>query len=190
MRWRREHVELATERPRWRRTAAAVDAARVHGCGGGRVTAAEPQADRRSQERLEEARRKEGEALFDLADAAMGGRAVSDFAIQWRNDFLKAQTGTFVPFTLTIDRSRLTAASALMYVRAARRDAGALSRRDVAARYPFDIIFPVELTAPAVSRFASRAGSRCRPATTMCTSRCANAPRIRWAGAPSQGLPS
>ena len=49
--------------------------------------------------------------------------AASDFSIQWRNDFLKAQNGTFVPFTLTVDRSELTAASLLMYVRAARRDA-------------------------------------------------------------------
>ncbi len=105
--------------------------------------------DRRVQERFEESRRKEGEALVGLADAAMDGRAASDFSIQWRNDFLKAQTGTFVPFTLTVDRSSLTAASLLMYVRAARRDAQAPARgRGGLVRYPFDIIFPVDLSAP------------------------------------------
>jgi hypothetical protein len=107
-------------------------------------------ADRRLEERFEEARRREGEALVGLADAAMGGRAASDFSIQWRNDFLKAQNGTFVPFTLIVDRSVLTAASLLMYVRAARRDASSPPRgRGGLVRYPFDIIFPVDLSAPA-----------------------------------------
>jgi hypothetical protein len=105
--------------------------------------------DRRSQDRLEDAQRREGEALVRFADEAMTGHAVSDFAIAWRNDFFKAQTGTFVPFTVTIDRSGLTAANALMYVRAARRDAGTSQVRDIAVRYPFDIIFPVTLNAPA-----------------------------------------
>ena len=90
-------------------------------------------------------RRGEGEALLSLADAAMTGRALSDFSIGWTNDFFKAQTGTFVPFTVTIDRSALTAADALMYVRATRRDATAAP---VPLRYPFDVIFPVALSAP------------------------------------------
>ncbi len=105
--------------------------------------------DRRSQDRLEDAQQKEGEALLNLADAAMSGRAPSDFAIRWTNDFFKAQTGTFVPFTVTIDRSSLTAANGLMYVRAARRDGTTARSRDGVVRYPFDVIFPVALTAPA-----------------------------------------
>ena len=28
-----------------------------------------------------------------------------DFAIAWSNDFFKRKTGTFVPFTVTVDRS-------------------------------------------------------------------------------------
>ena len=52
-----------------------------------------------------------------------------------------------MPFTLTVDRSTLTAASLLMYVRAARRDAAAPAR-GMPVRYPFDIIFPVDLPAP------------------------------------------
>lgn len=105
--------------------------------------------DRRSQDRLEEAQRKEGEALLSLADAAMSGRTASDFSIRWSNDFFKAQTGTFVPFTVTIDRSSLTAADGLMYVRATRRDGGTARSREGLVRYPFDVIFPVALTAPA-----------------------------------------
>jgi hypothetical protein len=119
-------------------TVAAADASSQQNRGG-----------RRSPDRLEDAQRREGEALVRFADEAMTGHAVSDFAIAWRNDFFKAQTGTFVPFTVTIDRSGLTAANALMYVRAARRDAGISQGRDVAVRYPFDIIFPVTLNAPA-----------------------------------------
>jgi hypothetical protein len=94
---------------------------------------------------LDEWRRSEGEALLNLADAAMKARAASDFSIAWSNDFFKAQTGTFVPFTVTIDRSAMTAAEALMYVRAARREALPAA---APVRYPFDIIFPVALSGP------------------------------------------
>src|SRR4029079_7692178 len=102
--------------------------------------------DRRTQVRLEDAHSKEGEALLNLADAAMSGRPNSDFAIRWTNDFFKAQTGTFVPFTLTIDRSSLTATDGLMYVRATRRDGAGTRAREGVVRYPFDVIFPVALT--------------------------------------------
>lgn len=105
-------------------------------------------ADRRTQERLEDVRRKEGEALLSLVDAAMRGRPeTSDFAIAWRNDFLKAQPGTFVPFTLTIESARLSSPSALLYVRAAQRAAVATPAGDQSARYPFDAVFPIEMGA-------------------------------------------
>jgi hypothetical protein len=113
---------------------------------GADASSSQNRLDRRSQDRLDELRRREGEALLNLADAAMAGRAPSDFSIAWSNDFFKAQTGTFVPFTVTIDRSALSAADALMYVRAARRDA--LPVRGSVVRYPFDIIFPVALSGP------------------------------------------
>lgn len=107
------------------------------------VAMAHALAQTREDRRLEDARRREGEALVNLADAAMSGHLASDFALQWNNDFFKAQSGTFVPFTVTLDRSKVVATSALMYVRAARRVAPAAPRG--AVRYPFDIIFPVEL---------------------------------------------
>jgi len=121
----------------------------VTATGASSASSQQNRFDRRSQDRVEEAQRKEGEALLSLADAAMSGRTASDFAIRWSNDFFKAQTGTFVPFTVTIERSSLTATHGLMYVRAARRDGAAARSRDGVERYPFDVIFPVPLTAAA-----------------------------------------
>lgn len=112
---------------------------------------ADPRAQGRDERRLDDARRKEGEALLNLVDAAMNGRGDSDFALRWSNDFFKAQTGTFVPFTVTVERAKLTAASALMYVRATRREAQAAAGGRAPVRYPFDIIFPVDLGAAAAS---------------------------------------
>lgn len=104
-------------------------------------------AQSRQDRRLEEARRREVEALLNLADAAMSGRASSDFSLRWTNDFFKAQSGTFVPFTISLDRGSTRSAKGLMYVRAARRDAAQTQpARDV--RYPFDIVFPVEFSGP------------------------------------------
>jgi hypothetical protein len=108
---------------------------------------AQARPDRRAQERADETRRREAEALLDLADAAMGGRAPSDFSLRWNNDFFKAQSGTFVPFTITVERGGLTAAKGLMYERAARRERTRAPARTM-IRYPFDLIFPVELSGP------------------------------------------
>jgi len=117
--------------------------------------------DAKRRERIEQAQRVEGEAILAIADAVMAGKSVpSDFAVRWQNDFVKAQRGTFVPFTLTVDASGLSRQSALVYVRAARRTtdapaphAGDRNRKgretsaDAAAegRYPVDAIFPVDL---------------------------------------------
>jgi hypothetical protein len=94
----------------------------------------------------------------------MAGKPVpSDFRVQWRNDFVKAQRGTFVPFTLTVDPTELNRRLALVYVRATRRsmlstversDRNGRNGRSDASRdrtnreetaYPVDAIFPVEL---------------------------------------------
>lgn len=108
---------------------------------------ASPNEQKKAAERLDAARRKEGEALLSLTDAAMAGRpTASDFPIAWRNDFLKAEPGTFVPFTVTLNPAALSAPSVLMYVRAARRDSAAGSAP--AGGYPFETVFPVELSGP------------------------------------------
>ena len=97
--------------------------------------------------RAEDARRREAEALLNMADAAMAGRTASDFTLRWANDFFKAQSGTFVPFTITVDRGSLHTANGLLYVRAAKRErVQAQPRGDI--RYPFDLIFPVEFSGP------------------------------------------
>jgi hypothetical protein len=114
---------------------------------------AQTRAERRLQERMDEANRREADALVQLADDAAAGKAVpADFALSWRQDFLKAQPGTFVPFTVTIDRSRLEAAQGLMYVRAMRVPD---SR---GAQPAFDAVFPVALNAPSVEPLRVRRG--------------------------------
>jgi hypothetical protein len=96
---------------------------------------------------IEQTHRAEGEAILAIADAAMAGKRVpSDFQVQWQNDFVKAQRGTFVPFTLTVDASALGKPSALVYVRARRRQ----SQDET---YAVDAIFPVELK-PAAGQMA------------------------------------
>ena len=122
MRGETEDLANTTSRTQSGRRAAVAALLLVCTVAGAGASSSQNRLDRRSQDRLEELRRREGEALLSLADAAMAGRAPSDFSIAWSNDFFKAQTGTFVPFTVTIDRSALSAADALMYVRAARRD--------------------------------------------------------------------
>jgi hypothetical protein len=128
-------------------------------------------ADTRQRERAAEAQRVEGQAVLALADAAMEGRrgaGPTDFRVRWRNAFLKAQQGTFVPFTLVIESPAALPDSALVYVRAVPRSipsAHAPSRMDAAGRldrklgrapadrkaqrleveYPVDAIFPVDL---------------------------------------------
>jgi hypothetical protein len=146
---------------RWSLGALAMLALNVAG-----VTAANQATDRatmRQRDGLVEGQRLEGQAILALADAAMGSRrgaAPADFRIRWRNDFLKAQQGTFVPFTLVIDAAGALPDTALIYVRAVPRAPAAGSGsgrrtpdRAVAGRkpssetgqYPVDAIFPAEL---------------------------------------------
>ena len=97
---------------------------------------------------LERTHREEGEAILAIADAAMTGKATPrDFTLTWQNDFIKAQRGTFVPFTLTVDASRLSRASALVYVRATKRLASEQRRAARESREPYavDAIFPVDV---------------------------------------------
>ena len=110
----------------------------------------------------EQTQRVEGEAVLALADAALAGKPVpSDFQVGWQNEFLKAQRGTFVPFTLTIDASRLTRPSALVYVRAVpggrpasrdRRSEDKKGSEPQADDFPVDAIFPTELRPDAGQR--------------------------------------
>ena len=108
-------------------------------------TEASFQASHRVQERIDDALRREGDALVALARDAIAGRQVpNDFALVWSNDFFKARPGTFVPFTLSFTAPALSSRRALLYVRVD-------SRTPVAGRTPpaaYETIFPVQLTAP------------------------------------------
>ncbi len=121
---------------------------------GGRILAAQA-LDRRQLERIDQALRQEGQAVVALADAAPDTSAPADFTLTWHNDFLKAQTGTFVPFVVTIAPRTARASAALLYVRAARpaqpaADARGGRRRAPSAEgspfHPFEEIYPVTLS--------------------------------------------
>jgi hypothetical protein len=111
--------------------------------------------DRSQVDRIDEALRREGEAVVALAEAPPGDRAdASDFVLAWHNDYLKAQAGTFVPFVIDIGARDPTAA-ALVYVRVARRSSpgepreGRRSASGHEESFPFDEIYPIDFAAPA-----------------------------------------
>lgn len=115
------------------------------------------QSDERRQARLDEALKREGEALVRIADdAARGRRVPADFQMSWRNDFLKAQPGTFVPFTVSFNAAAVTSRRALMYVRVERTPAAERSRKVVS--YPYETIFPLTLDPSADGSVAIRRG--------------------------------
>jgi hypothetical protein len=110
--------------------------------------------DRRQIDRLEQTLRQEGEEVVALADAAAAGEPVpADFALSFHHDYLKAQTGTFIPFLVVIAPKGAQADAALLYVRAVRsRGGGPDDGRDRGRRtpppaggFPFEEIYPVAL---------------------------------------------
>jgi hypothetical protein len=118
------------------------------------VTAAQ-KPDTARTDSAEELQRREGEAIIAMADAEMAGKRVpSDLTIQWQNDFLKAQRGTFVPFIVTIDVAALTRPSVLLYVRLASRAVAQRVRRPSRTSdrtpppmtdFPVEEIYPIDV---------------------------------------------
>ena len=84
-------------------------------------------AQKKEEKKHEEAQQKEIQGLVKLVDAAAAGQpAPADFPIQFQNDFLKAQEGrTYVPFTLTIDQTKLPPQPVAMYLRVVSRGGAA-----------------------------------------------------------------
>jgi hypothetical protein len=119
-------------------------------------------ADRRQLERVEQTLRREGQEVVALADAAADGDTpANDFSLAWHNDYLKAQTGTFIPFVVFVDTRGVPVDAALLYVRAARSRAPAeeqtaRNRRPapIIVNYPFEEIYPVTLTPGQTVRIA------------------------------------
>ena len=74
------------------------------------------QADKKTEEAL----KKEGQVLSKLADAALAGQIGSnDFNVAWaREDFLKGPTDKeFVPFTITLDPTKVATENLVLYWR-------------------------------------------------------------------------
>lgn len=129
----------------------------------------EQRFDRRQQAKLDEALRHESDALVALADTALsGGPAPSDFPMGWRNDFFKAQPGTFVPFTISSDTALRSPLGALMYVRVIERPRDpARRRRDLP--FPYEAIFPVDAEQASVQPLRIRRGFAVPPGSyTVC----------------------
>ena len=107
---------------------------------------AQQAADRGQQSKLDDVLRRESDALVEIADAAMNGRrSASDFSMEWRNDFLKAQPGTFVPFTVALDTTLRSPMGALMYVRVVERPVNPARHRRNELPFPYETVFPVAL---------------------------------------------
>jgi hypothetical protein len=105
------------------------------------------QDSRRVQQRIDQALRRESDALVEIADAARHGRSVpADFTLEWRNDYFKAQPGTFVPFTVSFTAPRVPSRLALLYVRVDRRGEAVGQPGPPAA---YETIFPVRIEAEA-----------------------------------------
>jgi hypothetical protein len=78
-------------------------------------------ADQKKQPKRSKAEQQDVETLVKAVDAVSTGQpAPSDIPITWyHNDFVKGQGGvTYIPFTLDIDRSKLTNPMTALYVRA------------------------------------------------------------------------
>jgi hypothetical protein len=125
-------------------------------------------AEPRQSAKAVDSQRIEGDAVLALADAAMAGQkpAVSpDLTLGWQNAFLKAQQGTFVPFTVVVNTASTLPDAVLVYVRAVKRGTpaprpappsdrarrpdrrtGAQGEATPDVTYPVDAIFPVELS--------------------------------------------
>ncbi|MGH9373674.1 MAG: hypothetical protein ACRD15_19310 [Vicinamibacterales bacterium] len=118
---------------------------------GGRLAAAQT-FDRRQLDRIERALQQEAQAVVELADAS-DDPDPTDFFLTWRNDFFKAQAGTFVPFVVTIDTKSRKPPRVFLYVRVARRVPGDVGQRrgrrgtdsGDSTPHPFEEIYPVDL---------------------------------------------
>ncbi|MBI4886518.1 MAG: hypothetical protein HY824_05465 [Acidobacteria bacterium] len=85
------------------------------------------QPNRREQEKRSQQEQRDIQALVQLVDAVAAGKqpAPADVSVTWAgNHFVKgAADTTFIPFTVTIDPSTLTAPGVALYVRAVSKNA-------------------------------------------------------------------
>ena len=96
------------------------------------------------QDRSEQARQRDIQALVQMVDAVAAGTqpAPADIDFRWEgNHFMKSADGeTFVPFTLSVDAAQLAAPGTALYVRAVSKAAAPSS--DPAAEQPAGVSYP------------------------------------------------
>jgi hypothetical protein len=106
----------------------------------GAAAGGEPRA-----QRIDEALRREGDALAQMADAALAGQPVpADLVLEWSNDFFKARPGMFVPFTVSFTAPAPPTRVALLYVRVVTRAARPTTH---VRPFAYETIFPVKVEA-------------------------------------------
>jgi hypothetical protein len=115
------------------------------------------QGNKRDQEKRTKQEQQDIEALIKLVDAVSTGTqpAPTDIPVQWEsNHFVRGSDGaTYVPFTLSVDRSKLSAPGTALYVRAVSKDAAAApaaapaannndrNRTPARVTYPWDNVY-------------------------------------------------
>jgi hypothetical protein len=115
-------------------------------------------------DRLDELHRREGEAIIAIADAALAGRGVpADFTIHWKNDLLKAQQGTFVPFVVTIDPLSPAPSALLLYVRLVARPGPTSRHEESGDSSAVEAVYPVALRATSRGPIRLSRGFAARP---------------------------
>ncbi len=96
------------------------------------------QQNRREQEKRSQQEQRDIEALVQLVDAVSAGKvpAPTDIPIAWQNNhFVKgSEGGTYIPFTLTLDSTKLPNPAVAMYVRAVDKAAAAPAPAQPAAQ--------------------------------------------------------
>jgi hypothetical protein len=140
-----------------RRVLALALAVAVFGTASPALRAQENNQQRKDQEKRSEQEQQDIQQMVRLVDAVMMGQqpAPTDIGITWEsNHFVKGSDGsTYIPFNLSIDRSKLANPSAAMYVRvvsktpAAAPAAAAKNDKDQRVVYPWDNVHFLELPA-------------------------------------------
>jgi hypothetical protein len=105
------------------------------------------QPNRRDQERRSQQEQRDTQALVQMVDAIAAGKqpAPTDIAVQWQaNHFMRGADGTtYIPFSLTLDASKLAAPGVGLYVRVVSKGAAAApvpadNTKKGASAYPWD----------------------------------------------------
>ena len=138
-----------------RRVLALAVAAAVFGSASPALVAQQNNQQRKDQEKRSQQEQQDIQAMVRLVDAVMMGQqpAPTDIGITWENNhFVKGVDGsTYIPFNLTIDRSKLANPAAAMYVRVVSKTppaapaAASKDAKDQRIVYPWDNVHFLEV---------------------------------------------